>query len=328
MLYTRRWITIHGIFYMHTFFYLFFVFLGAIGFFVSAVPAHALVLSPTVLEYEVAKGSVVSHSVRLKNDSSSSVTLMPTIYAVSGQDEHGFPEFSLPSDDSPLKQWISLGTAGGVTIDAGKEVDISILVSIPSQAASGGYYATVTWSAKREGGSVGLVPSPGVNIAIDVPGPVTEKASITQFVPRPQKGFGLSLPITFLIKVRNDGGAHFAPRGTIEIRNIFGSTVGHVPVTTQEGAVLLDANQKNSNGNVLPGATRTVYGVWGGIFAFGPYTATLSLDTHGAGTLSAQKKFFVTSPVLTYIWYAVLSLCIVFLLRFILTLIRVVYLKK
>ncbi len=285
---------------------------------------HALVLSPTVLEYDVAKGSTLSRTIHLKNDTSSPVTAKPTVYAVTSQDEHGFPEFAPLTDDVPLKKWISFGTIDAVALDAGKETDVQILVTVPAEAAPGGYYATVTWDVKREDGTIGLVPSPGVNIALSVPGPVTQKASIAQFSLEKQKGLGLSLPLVFLTKVRNEGGVHFTPEGTIEIKNIFGSVVARVPVLSQKDVSLLGTRH---NGNVLPGATRILYGTWGNAFAFGPYTATLVLDTHGAGMLSAQTSFFITSPVLPYLWYAIISLGIVLLLRFILTLIRTFHIR-
>lgn len=318
----------HSCFYMNKFFLLFFVLFDITVLLSVPVSVSAIQLSPTFLEYEMAKGTSMSQTVHLKNDSSSRITVAPSLYAVVSQDERGFPELASLPVDASLRAWIGLADSKGISLAPGQEKDIPVTVSIPKTAKAGGQYAVVTWNTKGAGGPVGLSLSPGVNIAITVPGAVEHKASVAQFSRQQQSWFGLSLPLVFVAKVRNDGGVHFYPEGTIEIKNIFGSVVARVPVLAQKDSSLVSVFQKHPNGSILPGSTRELYGTWDGAFAFGPYTATLALDTQEAGRLMANQSFFITAPVLSYVGYALASLCIVLLLRFFLTLIDVVRMKK
>ena len=138
----------------------------------------------------------------------------------------------------------------------------------------------------------------------------------------------MSRPVVFLVKVKNDGGVHFYPEGSVEIRNIFGSVVARVPIQALKNGQSVTTIQKHPNGSVLPGATRELYATWGDGFAFGYYRASTTIDTQGAGSLTGKESFFVTSPLVHYVLYALASLCVVLLLRSLLTIIRVIRIKK
>ncbi|MDP2630228.1 MAG: hypothetical protein Q8P56_02360 [Candidatus Uhrbacteria bacterium] len=302
--------------------------LGVVLFAYSAYPAQALLLSPPVLDFDGVKGKASTRSVHLKNDTSEPIMVAPKIYGVSSQNEYGFPELEFLSDDSQLKRWISVSIDSPLTLAPQEEKDVPINVTVPEQTTAGGYYEIVSWETKGESGAIGLSPSPGVNIAISVPGEVTRKASLTQFSVEPQGGFGLSLPIVFLVKVKNDGGVHFYPEGSVEIRNFFGSVVARAPIQAQKNSQPILATQKHPNGSVLPGATRVLYATWGNGFAFGYYRATVTLDAQEAGVFTDQESFFATSPFAPYVLYALASLCLVLLLRSLLVIISVIRINK
>lgn len=323
----EQWITLR-LFLMKKFLTCIYGVLGIVLFVGYAHPAHALLLTPPVLDFDGTPEKAGTRSVHLKNDSSAPITVSPKIYAVVSQNKFGFPELGNLSDNSQLKQWIAVMIDSPLKLAPQEEKDIPISVMVPEKTAAGGYYAVVSWETKREGGAIGLSPSPGVNIAISVPGTVTRKATLTQFSIEDQKGFGLSLPIVFSVKVKNDGGVHFYPEGSVDIRNIFGSVVARVPIQVQKNAQPVTTTQEHPNGSVLPGATRELYATWGHGFAFGYYRATATLDVQEAGSLIGKESFFVTSPLSQYVLYALASLCLVLLLRSLLIIIRVIQIKK
>jgi hypothetical protein len=276
--------------------------------------AEALILSPTILEYEGKPAQRSTRTVYLKNDSVATIMLVPKVYSVVSQDMYGFPHYAPFSSDAPLAGWISFPEGTRIKLAPDKQKDVPITVDIPKAAKPGGYYATVIWEAQGAQGDVGLAPSPGVNIAISVPGKITYKGTVKDFS---AAHTWFSLPVQFSLKVANEGGIHFYPEGTIEIRNMFGSLAAKIPVISWRDPARVSARTNHPNGSVLPQATRELYGTWDTFFAFGPYTAVVYLDTQEAGQLVARTSFFVVSSAVWYVWYALLAVCVVGLARFV-----------
>ena len=287
---------------MKKFFSFFLAFAMAFVFFVGmSMPASALRLQPTVVEYTVAPGTSQTHSITITNDSEMEMHVAPTVYVVDSINLYGFPHHGTLDQGGAQAQWFSFPADRDLYIlKPRKTSTIKVTVSLPASVQPGGYYFSVAWGIAKGESAVTLSETPGVNIAISVLGTVLQKGRVTFFGLANHDSL-TSSPIHFTAHIANEGGRHFKPFGRIDIKNIFGITVDHAMLTSFEGAVSWDsAKVRRAHGeqiNVLPGATREFYAVWKPAFAFGPYTAVLSVDAEEAGNFSARTSFIVLPSV-------------------------------
>lgn len=306
----------------------FFSFLLGVSFFFSAImgipeSAYALGLMPMVIEYTLLPGKSQTRDVALYNESDHEIRVVPTVYAVDSSDLYGFPHLVPLDPHGPNASLFSFSENQDLYVLKPKETKkIGITVSLPQSIQPGGYYFSIGWGLVKGESAVTLSENPGVNIAISVPGVVTESGRIAFFGFKNHHSF-TSPPVHFIADITNTGGRHFKPYGRIEIKNMFGISVGHGMLTSVADE-LSDGqaqafNQRLANGSVLPGATREFYATWKPTFAFGPYTAIVSVDAEGAGTFSATHSFILLPSVF-------LSLCLIVVL--VLIVVSLPFLKK
>lgn len=286
--------------------------------------ADALTVSPARLEISGEKGEVVTKEITILNENK----IIPQNLFISfanfeAQGETGSPHFIEPTNG--IGTWMS--GPSSVTLAPGESKNVSIKISIPKDADSGGHFGAVFFGTAPSGqnGQVSISAKTGVLVLLSVPGDINEAGGLVSFVTKEKRFFFTSLPVIFEYRFRNDGSDRVRPEGSIVIRN-------SVFYPTKK----LDANI--SMGNVLPHSTRLFETKWLEYtpleserifdnksasffhsvkyewknFALGIYNANLSL-TYGSQNIEAQDGlwFFV------FPWHLIIVFVILGVLVFI-----------
>jgi len=132
-----------------------------------------------------------------------------------------------------------------------------------------------------------------VLMLVKVEGDVVEEATLTDFSVSSE--VLTHLPARFQARVANEGTVHLQPTGSIEIVNLFGKTVGSVPVNPGLRSVLPESARRYDAlwGEEHDEGVSAFMKQWDG-FRFGRYTATLRLSYGEEGkTLVASTTFWV-----------------------------------
>jgi hypothetical protein len=170
--------------------------------------------------------------------------------------------------------------------------DLALTIRVPSNAAPGGYYAVVRFTASApgvDGSGVSLSASLGTLVLHRVNGDAKEAMKVEEFsATKNGKANWLfeSSPIIFTTRVRTTGNLHEQPTGQVAVKDMFGNALANVNVNL------------NSN-NVLPGSVRRFDApldntVIGNRVLFGRYTADLKLTYGSDGqVLTASTSFWV-----------------------------------
>lgn len=264
--------------------------------------AQALTFSPPRFEIQGDPGQIVEKEMTLINEGTDPQTFYSVFRNFEAEGETGVPS---PTDsDTGLASW--LRTEKQITLAPKSSQQVAFQVFIPQDATPGGYFAMVLWSTtspEAVPGQVAIGAQTGPLVLLTVNGAIKESGGIKEFSTKNNQKFYLSLPVDFYFKFRNDGGDRIKPIGDIKIKNIFGL-----------GGTTIAANRVE--GNILPNGTRKFETEWKGKgdkaesemskadpktlgffenvknewrnFAFGHYTATLSL-TYGATTKAAES---------------------------------------
>lgn len=271
-------------------------------------PASALTVSPVVLDIVVDPGSFVEEKIILRNDEQRQMRAVPTIFQVTSADQHGFPRYAPITNDSFLAHAISFPQGSEYVLKPGEEREIPLRVFVSSDAQPGGRYAVISWGAQEFASGIALSGQPGVNVAIDVAGAVDEQLNVQRFSLASTPSWMLDRPVLFKADIKNTGGRHSVVTGVVTIRNIFGAVVAILPLTARLGGDYREPMR------ILPDTMRTLYAVWEGGFALGPYTATLHIDAGAAGAHTATASFIVISSLVIGVAFGFIILFLIFLL--------------
>lgn len=197
----------------------------------------AMTVAPVLIDVRVDPGSFTEKRISIKNDSKAMAYYVLTAENFTASGESGLQEYSGESMTG-LASWFSWSTST-IAVKPGETVSVPVKISVPADAGSGGHYATVFVSRGASGSrDVGLHEQVGVLFLARVSGEVIEKASIESFRIKTNGSWSNRLPVSFDLRIRNEGGSHIRPEGNVVIKNAIGKTVALLPINAFEGAVL------------------------------------------------------------------------------------------
>ena len=290
---------------------------------VCFLPFRTWALSVSPIRYEISgdPGQTLEEKLNLRNETSSTLTFYPHNYNFEAQGETGVPSFTEPKDG--LGTWIA-GPAG-ITLAPGDNQTIIFVISIPKDAAPGGYFGALLYGTNppnQKGAQLAIGSETGPIILLRVNGDIKESASIKEFNIKNNQKFFTALPIEMFYRFQNTGADRTKPTGNLIIKNILG----------------IKAKTENANpveGNVLPGQIRHFDLVWQKSnvpsleayakksyfeqvgyewrnFAFGYFNANLEhfYGASNAESAHAAVKFFV------FPWQLILIIIIIIVIVF------------
>lgn len=275
---------------------------------------QALEIAPPVLNIKADPGEVVKSEIKLRDVSTSPLVVRNQINDFVAAGEDGTPKLLIDeygnAESSPysLKDWVQ--PLPQFTLKPKEVNNLAVTIRVPADAAPGGYYAVIRFTASPpglDGSGVSLSASLGTLVLLRVNGDAKESMEVEEFSATkngsPNWLFE-SQPITFVTRVKNEGSTHEQPVGQIAVKDMFGNPVAGINVNLAQG-------------NVLPSSIRKFEpvldeSVIGNRFLFGRYTADLKLSYGTQGqTITASTSFWVIPWRL--IGFAILLLVIVFI---------------
>lgn len=271
---------------------------------------NALKVSPVRSDAEISPGNTKVFDVYVQNLSSSSANLQVIINDfVANKDESGTPSIILNSNQSApthsLKQFVS--TIPPFTLAPNEQKDVKVTVTIPQNAAPGGYYGAVRFApaAASADQSVTLSASVGSLILLKVPGNIKENVSIASFDVRKndtaQTLFTSGKDLKAVVRFQNNGDVQEEPFGKVLVRK------GGQTLSTAE------INNTSPRGNVLPSSIRRFSVDLDGIGSFGKYTIEGNFGYGSNGQLITASKTIYVVPIslLVIIGVAIVALLLI-----------------
>lgn len=279
---------------------------------ISVQSSRALTIVPPTLDYTLKPGDVKEGKIKLYNESTTdTVTVFGTTSNFTAKDETGEPDFDLQDVPTGAAAWVETAK-GAITIKPNERLEIPFTITVPKDAEPGGHYVSLFYGTDpslkpEDGGQVTVRSLLGALIIMRVEGLVRESASVASFQAR--GGTTLTrLPATFDLRIQNDGNVHIRPQGTILIKNLFGGQTETISINDANGAVLPNSirlfdslwKKEGATSTDQPGFFGEISQQWSN-FAFGPYTATATLNY---GT--SKQALVATTKVTIFPWQLLL----------------------
>lgn len=275
---------------------------------------QALEIAPPVLELKGDPGETLKTQVSLRDVSPIKLLVRNEINDFSAAGEDGSPKIMTdPGETSPysMKSWVS--PLPEITLKPKEVQRLTVNVTIPKDAAPGGYFAVIRFTAQAPeltGTGVSLSASIGTLVLLRVNGTARESMNVEEFYASSAGNRGSlfeSAPIQFVVRMKNNGTVHEQPRGQITVKDMFGQTVGTPNVNLE-------------NRNVLPGSIRRFESpldetVIGNKILFGRYTADIIMAYGNGAKVTSSIAFWVIPYKLIAI-VIVSLIAVFFIIRF------------
>lgn len=275
----------------------------------SQETANGYKISPVRSELNIDKGRSATIDVTINNPSQLPTTARAVVNNfLASDDETGTPRLIL--DDkvpTPKNDFIKLvEPIADVRLKPGESKTVTVKVSVPEGANSGGYYGAIRFvpADAEQQSTVGLTASVGTLVLVTVPGNLLQKLSLQQLTAS-QNGKATSFitggEVEIMARLLNDGDIHLQPFGRVEVTDMFNKTVASY-----------ELNNTDPRANILPGSTRKFVDKVENKKWFGRYKITANVAAaQGTGDLVTKTVSFWYLPVWSLIVLAALILAIV-----------------
>lgn len=249
---------------------------------------QALEIAPPVINLTADPGQTIQTKINIRDVSTSNLIVTGQINDFVAGGENGIPRILMDaSEKSPysIKDWIA--PLSQLTLESKKTKDLLLTIHVPINAAPGGYYGVVRFTAappELKDTGLALSASLGALILLRVNGDAKENLSIESFYAKDGDKTGWlfeTTPIQFVERLKNSGNIHEQPAGLVTITDMFGKKVATVGVNQPPG-------------NILPQSIRKFEqpldsSIIGNKMLFGRYKAVLSV-TYGASNNVITKS--------------------------------------
>jgi len=200
------------------------------------------VVEPGKTEIFLNPGEVVTKNITITNRIGKNVKFKLTTEDMIGTSDSLSPIKLLGDEKGPysVKNFIE-PEISEFSLDLGEKIVIPVKVSVPLDAEPRGYYGALIVSnepeilgetqSKETEGKARLVSRIGSLFFLRINGEGKEAGTLEDFkIIGPSKSFYQNRPKGFEISFKNTGNVHLVPHGKVTIRNIFGKSVGEIPV--------------------------------------------------------------------------------------------------
>lgn len=250
-------------------------------------------ISPVRSEVTIEKGASSTVSITVENPTDFQTVAKPIVNDFIASDkENGEPRLilddnaQLPKNDfKKLVQPIS-----DLTLGPKEKKDITVRLSVPSNASAGGYYGAIRFipSVINNNGNVSLTASVGTLVLVTVPGDLKQQLNLLQIGASQGgkfKSFITKGDVTVSTRLKNSGDIHVQPFGKVQVKDTFGKVVKEFEINTAKANVLPDSIRRYDDSIGKPK---------GGI---GRYTIVANLGyAQGSGDLITAKAVFWYVP--------------------------------
>jgi len=261
----------------------------------GSVGGNALRISPVRQDLVIKAGTSQTVDVFVENLTSAPAGLEGIVNDFTASaDESGTPKILLDKNayapSHGLKRYVS--TIGSFTLAAKEQKNIKVTITIPKDAAGGGYFGAVRFapSSTNSNKNLSLSASVGSLLLVTVPGNITEQVGVAGFnVGKGDKAgtfFTNSKGLNSFVRFQNSGNVQEYPFGKIALK--------------KSGKVLqtVEINSTDPRGAVLPDSIRKFATSFDGkANSFGKYTLEGNFGYGTKGQLLSAKTTFYVVPV-------------------------------
>lgn len=283
--------------------------------------ALSVSVTPPLFQLTIGPGEFWASSIKIVNSNPFDVTYYTTLADFEARGEGGQSKFIplLDEVNDPTRQTFSLASwltlsPEPVVVKAGQSGSVPFSIRIPENAEPGGHYAAILVGTEpppdaEKGAQVKVSSFVSSLLFVKVKGETNESGRIREF--RTEQQLYDSPKADFMLRFENTGNTHLKPKGNIVIYNMWGKSRGMVEI-----------NQNNNFGNVLPKSIRKFEFSWDGEanpFEIGRYSAvvTLSYGEENKQNISATNYFWVIPVVPVSIALGLAVLFVVLILLFV-----------
>jgi hypothetical protein len=243
----------------------------------SAQESTGISISPPTFELSANPGDTVQNTIRVTNLSSSPLTVGTTARNFTAVGEEGAVGLTEEEIAFSLASWITVDPPEA-TIDPNGDFIFTFTITVPPNAEPGGHFGSVVFmmgGAAPDQTGAAIRQEVASLVLLRVAGQVNEDAHILSFTtPETFYEYG---PVSFDIRIKNEGNVHVKPTGTITITDILGRQVDQVQIEPK---------------NALPDSIRRLEATWDNKILIGRYTATAVLNYGRDGeTMTATTTF-------------------------------------
>jgi hypothetical protein len=266
---------------------------------------RTITITPPTASFNLNPGQTAEGQMKIINDSPNPITFNVGVQDYIVVDTVGTPNILPPNtlnSKYSAASWIGV-TPSKFTVKPGQRQTVDYFIQVPNNAKPGGHYAAAIYTAdtKAEQQTGAAVSAQiGTLFYITVKGPVTENASITKFFTNSFQEYG---PVKILTQIKNMGGLHITPKGTIQVTGLF-----------------LNKTQDLPAHNIFPETSRDFENIFGSNLMIGRYKAVL-LASYGV-----NNNLPLTSTL--YFWVFPWRLVLVIILAVIAIILGWMYMKK
>ncbi len=277
----------------------------------------SLGIFPPVIQIEATAPSDVKTKLQIQNLDTEPVTLsIGTKPFEAAPSQNG--EVYYPQDYSPLladpfifdkMQILDADTPiDSITLAPQQKKELTLEISLPNGEPSGDYYFSVVFISDNNSltNSTNTVTAGGIatNVLLSVGPKGPTQGNIQEFS---APSFVTNGPVPFTVKIDNTSTHFITTDGSIEIKNMFGQTVGKVdllPVNIlANSARYIPDSLQGPQAEASPtlksyfSGLKSPAAVWPETFLLGPYTATLTVALSSQGPLFRRTISFFAFPV-------------------------------
>ena len=253
---------------------------------------QALEIAPPLITLTANPGQAVNTQIKLRDIAAGKLLVTNQIDDFVANGEDGTPKILTTNDTNnpySLKNWIAPLPS---FLIAPKQIQtLTLVINVPKNASPGGHYGVIRFTGtapELQGSGVSLSASLGALVLLTVNGTLTHNLSVADFtVSKDGKTSTLfeSGPLTFTVRLKNNGNIQELPTGHITVTDTFGKIVAGVNINVPPRNILPDSIRK------FTGALDST--VIGNRHLFGHYHAKLSLTYANKQTATAELAFWV-----------------------------------
>lgn len=272
-------------------------------------------ISPVRTDLVINPGETRQLSVSIANMTSATAEYQVLVNDfIAGNNEFGQPALILDADkfapSHSLKRYIK--AIANITVPAGQSKEVKVSITVPKDAAAGGYYGAVRFapaSNSDAGKNLTLSASVGSLILVKVPGDIKENLTLDSFDVR--KGtkatsgssfFTSNKDLYAVARFKNTGNVHEQPFGKVTVKHN-GKLIETVEI-----------NNTDPRGNALPDSIRRFDAKLSKVGSWGKYEVSGNFGYGANGQLLSASTSFYVVPLALILLVALLLLALAFLI--------------
>jgi hypothetical protein len=270
--------------------------------------SNGYIISPVREELTIEKGQSQTVTLTVTNATELDTEARVVINDFEPSDnESGEPKILLDGETSSGNSFKTLvGEMPNITLGPKESKDFDVTVSVPVDAAPGGYYGAVRLATNtgETDSQVALAASVATIFLIKVPGEITEDLQLVEFTAAKNGSTGRFFinagEMSIITRLKNNGNIHVAPYGKVIIRDGSGQIV-------QE----YEFNDSTPRNNVLPNSIRKFEDKLQNQKWVGKYTISANLGYGTTGGLITAENTFWVIPLWFVIIVSIIILAII-----------------